>query len=174
MCDGGGSPGGADRPGGTAGSPGGAVGRTGAGSGDTGNDSGGVLARDTSGNGLLSASTMTGEGERTAGAVAAAACASFCLLVFVVDAGGFGVAGREEEASEEAFVADVFRSFVVVVDRVLLLAAMEPELCCRVLIPVRRCCREVELCIALVWFCNAVLATVVGGLFAQDAARGRP
>ena len=127
MCDGGGKPGGAERPGGMAGRPGGAAGRAGAGSGDTGNDSGGVLARDTpSGDGLVSASTTTGEGERAAGT--AAVFISFCLLAFV-EAGGFGVAGREEEAKEEVFVVDVFRSFVVTAVRALLLVVIEPERC---------------------------------------------
>ena len=150
VCDGGRRPGGAERPGGTAGRPGGTMGRAGTGSGDTGSDSCGVPARETpSGEGLVSDSTTTGEGERAEGVVVAG-FVSFCLLVFVVAAGGFGVAGREDEAKDEVFVVVVFRSFVATAGSAPPLVVTEPERCWRAIVAVRRCCRTAELCIALV------------------------
>ena len=91
---------------------------------ETGRESGGVLARDISCTvGSLSTSTATGEGDRAVGVET-----GFCLLGFVA-VSGFGVAGREEDASEEAFVVEVLRSLVVAADNVLVLPVIEPDRC---------------------------------------------
>ena len=127
MWDGGGRPGGAESPGGTAGSPGGAAGNATAGSGDNTSNSGGERALDGSSVGAL-VSVSTGMGEAGRGAGVDVNAVSFCLLAFVLVAepDGAGVAGREDEASDGAFAAAVF--FVLGTDAP---PAIEPDLCWR-------------------------------------------
>lgn len=80
------------------------------------------------------------------------------------------MAGRDNEACEGAFATPFLRISVIAGP---IEVVVEPDRCCRVVVPARRVCRNTEFA-ALVLLCSAVLARVVLLLFAHDAARGRP
>lgn len=182
--DGGGRPGGAERPGGAAGMPGGidaasvAVGRTGdtVGAGscpvDPTSDSmatDDVGERDGGGNGGLDSFTfgafvVAGVTDRISCCVAPA-----------------GVAGRDEDACEGVFAAPVavppLRSLPEArVSAADVLAAVDPDRCCLVFVPPRRGCRPVprEWLLVVVLLCRAVEARLLEPLLAHDAPRGKP
>ena len=169
--EGGGRPGGAVRPGGIAGRPGGADGISldGGGTGDRGDA--------TSGTPEPESDSIPREdvGDRGGGGGGGAAAISLTLIVFVV-AGVIGrwgrdagVVGRDEDACGDALAAFFFLTSTIAGAGVV----VEPDRCCRAVIPVRRAVRVAWLT-AFVLLCSAVLASDTLLLLAQDAARGRP
>lgn len=179
LDDGGGRPGGAARPGGTTGErPGGTAGRPGGAAGISfGTTDGGDCGEGISGAAEpTSESTATDDvGDRGGGGGGGAVSLTLACLVAAGVTGRFGkwpagVAGRDDDACEGAFATPFLRISVIAGP---IVAVVEPDRCCRVVVPARRVCRNTEFA-ALVLLCSAVLASVVLLLFAQDAARGRP
>ena len=181
---GGGSPGGAVRPGGTTGErPGGIAGRPGGATGTSFDAEGGGDRGDATSCGAdadpASESTATEPvGERGTGGGGGTDAVSFALEDLAVAGviGRFGsdagVAGREDEACEEDFIAALFfrTSVIAGADGVV----VEPERCdLPNVAAVRRACLVLWLA-ALVLLCSAVLAKVVLLLLAHEAARGSP
>lgn len=178
--EGGGRPGGAVRPGGTTTGerPGGTAGRP-SGAGGISLDGGGADDKGDATSGTLeleSDSTPREDvGERGGGGGGGAATISLALAAFAVAGvmGRFGrdvgVAGRDRDACEDAFAALFFRTSTIAGAGVV----VEPDRCCRAVIPVRRAVRVAWLT-AFVLLCRAVLASETLLLLAQDAARGRP
>ena len=146
--EGGGRPGGAVRPGGTTGErPGGTAGRPGGADGIS-LDGGGAGDRGDATSGTpepASESTPREDvGDRGGGGGGGAATISLTFVVFAVagvtgrlgrDA---GVAGRDEDAWEDAFAALFFRTSTMAGAGVV----VEPDRCCLAGIPVRRATRD--------------------------------
>ena len=178
--EGGGRPGGAARPGGTTGErPGGTAGRPGGADGISLDGAGtGERGDATSGTPEPESDSIPREevGDRGGGGGGGgAATTSLALVVFAV-AGVIGrlgrdagVVGRDEDACEDALAAFFFLTSTIAGAGVV----VEPDRCCRAVMPVRRAVRVAWL-IAFVLLCSAVLASDALLLLAQDAARGRP
>ena len=178
LEDGGGRPGGAARPGGTAGErPGGKAGRPGGAVGTSlGALTGGDRGDGTSGAAdAASESTATDEvGDREGGGGAGAGSLLFACFEVAGVVGRFGkfpagVAGRDD-ACDDAFAAAFFRTSARAGTTG---AVVEPDRCCRVVVVVRRAGRSPWLT-AFVVLWRAAVARLLLLLFAQDAARGRP